>query len=322
MKVIFDPKEKVSEPTSATIGIFDGVHLGHKSIINQMREVARKKNLATCVITFFPHPQTVLRGIEMPLIVPLKERFRLLEEEGVDLTICFNFTRAFSKISAKDFVKDYLVERLKIKTILVGPDLFFGRNREGNIDLLKTMGKSLNFETKTIGPVYFEDELISSTAIRQSIEKGNVKKAANFLGECFSIEGKIKEGERRGRTLGFPTANLETDWELFPKKGVYVTWANIKDKKYQGITNVGIRPTFGKNKLLIETHILAFNDEIYGDTLRVSFIDRIRDEKRFENVDVLIDQISQDVKKAKKVFQNPINKLHIKKFKSLTSSNQ
>ncbi|MFQ5787593.1 MAG: bifunctional riboflavin kinase/FAD synthetase [Thermodesulfobacteriota bacterium] len=302
MKVIFDPEKKIEVSTSATIGIFDGVHLGHKRIISLMRKDAEKKNSITCVITFNPHPQKVLRGIEMPLIVPLKERFRLLEKEGVDLTICFNFTRAFSKISAKDFVKDYLVEKLNIKTIFVGPDLFFGRNREGDIELLKTMGKSFDFETKTIGPVYFEDKLISSTAIRQSLEKGNVKKAANFLGECFSIEGKIKEGERRGRKLGFPTANLETDWELFPKKGVYVTWANLGNKRFKSITNVGVRPTFGKSKLIVETHMLEFNDDIYGDTLRVSFIDRIRDEKRFESIETLSSQISKDVKKAKKVF--------------------
>jgi riboflavin kinase/FMN adenylyltransferase len=302
MKVIFDPKEKIKELTSATIGIFDGVHLGHKSIIGLMRKEAAGNHSSTCVVTFFPHPQKVLRGIDMPLIVPLKERFRLLEKEGVDITVCFNFTKAFSKISAKDFVKNYLVEKLNIKTIFVGPDLFFGRNREGNVELLKSMAKSFGFKTRTVRPVYFENELISSTAIREFIEDGNVKKAANFLGACFSIEGNVKEGERRGRELGFPTANLDTDWELLPKNGVYLTWAEMGEKKFKSITNVGTRPTFGKNQLLVETHIIDFKDEIYGKTIRVSFVERLRDEKRFTNVESLISQISTDVEKAKRVF--------------------
>jgi riboflavin kinase/FMN adenylyltransferase len=302
MKVIFDPKEKIKESTSATIGIFDGVHLGHKSIIGLMQKNAARNSCASCVVTFFPHPQKVLRGIDMPLIVPLKERFRLLEKAGVDIAVCFNFTKAFSKISAKDFVKNYLVEKLNIKTIFVGPDLFFGRNREGNVELLKSMEKSFNFETRTVRPVYFEDELISSTAIREFIEDGNVKKAASFLGDCFCVEGNVKEGERRGRELGFPTANLDTEWELLPKNGVYISWAEMSEKKFQSITNVGTRPTFGKNQLLVETHIIDFKGDIYGKTIRVSFIDRLRDEKRFANVESLVAQISTDVESAKKVF--------------------
>ncbi len=302
MKVIFDPKETIKEATSATIGIFDGVHLGHKTIIRLVREEAARRSCSSCVVTFFPHPQKVLRGIDMPLIVPLEERFRLLEKEGVDMAVCFNFTKAFSKISAKDFVKNYLVEKLNIKTILVGPDLFFGRNREGDVKLLKSMGKSFDFETETVRPVYFEDELISSTAIREFIEDGNVRKAANFLGDCFSIEGNVKEGERRGRELGFPTANLDTDWELLPKNGVYVTWAEFNAKKHKSITNVGTRPTFGKNELLVETHIIDVRDNIYGKKIRVSFIDRLRDEQRFANVESLIAQISTDVENAKTVF--------------------
>ena len=302
MKVILDPKEKIKGSTSAAIGIFDGVHLGHKSIIGLMRKEAARNSSSTCVVTFFPHPQKVLRGIDMPLIVPLKERFRLLEKEGVDITVCFNFTKTFSKISAKDFVKNYLVDRLNIKTIFVGPDLFFGRNREGNVELLQSMAKSFGFETRSVRPVYFEDELISSTAIREFIEDGNVKKAANFLGNCLSIEGNVKEGERRGRELGFPTANLDTDWELLPKNGVYVTWAEISGKKFKSITNVGTRPTFGKNRLLVETHIMDFKEEIYGKTIRVSFIERLRDEKRFAKVESLISQISTDVENARKVF--------------------
>ena len=302
MKVIFDPKEKIKESTSATIGIFDGVHLGHKSIISLMRRNAARNGCSTCVVTFFPHPQKVLRGIDMPLIVPLKERFRLLEKEGVDIAVCFTFTKAFSKISAKDFVKNYLVEKLNIKTIFVGPDLFFGRNREGNVELLKSMGKSFDFETRTVRPVYFGDELISSTAIREFIEDGNVKKAANFLGDCFSVEGNVKEGERRGRELGFPTANLGTEWELLPKNGVYITWAEMSEKRFQSITNVGTRPTFGKNQLLVETHIIDFKGDIYGKTIRVSFIERLRDEKRFANVESLVSQISTDVENAKRVF--------------------
>ncbi len=304
MKVIFDPQEPLDSSTSATIGIFDGVHIGHRQIINLIREQAVKNGLASCVITFHPHPQKVLRGSEIPLIVPFRERLKLFEKEGVDITVCFSFTKDFAQISAKDFVREMLADKLRVKNIFVGPDFFFGRKREGSTELLEAMGRSCGFETKIIRPVSFDGELISSTMIRKLIEDGMVKKAAKFLGDYFFISGNVKQGEKRGRRLGFPTANLDTDWELLPKKGVYVTWTHLDGARHRSITNVGVRPTFDAKQLLIETHILGFSGDIYGKSMRIEFVDRLRDEKRFESVDALVAEISRDVEKAKNIFDN------------------
>ncbi|HEY7535143.1 MAG TPA: bifunctional riboflavin kinase/FAD synthetase [Thermodesulfobacteriota bacterium] len=302
MKVIFDPQESLKTDTSATIGIFDGVHIGHRRLIGLLKEDAREKNASSCIITFHPHPQKVLRGIDIPLIIPLRERFKLLEKEGVDVTVCYSFTREFATVSAREFVSGMLVRKLRIKSMFVGPDFFFGRNREGNLNLLKDMGKEYNFETRKVEPAFLDGELVSSTAIRRLLEEGMVRKAARFLGKPFSIEGTVKEGERRGRKLGFPTANVDTDWEMLPKRGVYVTWAHIDEERYESITNVGVRPTFGENKLLVETHIIDFKGDLYGKPIRVEFMDRLRDERRFESIDELVAQISRDVKRTKEIF--------------------
>lgn len=302
MKIIFDPEKPIDFSTSATIGVFDGVHIGHKKIIRLIQKEARQKKLSSCVITFNPHPQNVLRGTDMPLIVPLRERFRLLEKEGVDITVCYTFTKEFAKISAIDFVSDILVRKLKVKSLFIGPDFFFGRGRHGNVELLKAMGTDYGFETNLVPPASLDGEIVSSTVIRQLVEDGMVRKAARLLDKNFSIEGKIKEGEKRGRKLGFPTANLDTDWELLPKRGVYVTWAHLPQKRLRSITNIGFRPTFGENRLLIETHIIDFKDNLYSEPLRIEFIDRLRDEERFESVDALVAQISRDVERAKEIF--------------------
>ncbi|MGH7909426.1 MAG: bifunctional riboflavin kinase/FAD synthetase [Thermodesulfobacteriota bacterium] len=306
MKVIFDPEVPFKFSTSSTIGIFDGVHIGHRRIIGLLRKEAREKGISSCVITFHPHPQKVLRGIDIPLIVPLKERLRLLEKEGVDLTVCYSFTKEFASVQAEDFVRDMLVGRLGIRTIFVGPDFFFGRNREGNINLLEAMGKTHNFEIRRVEPALLDGEVISSTTIRKLIEEGMVRKAARFLGYSFSIEGTVKEGERRGRKLGFPTANIDTDWEMLPKRGVYVTWAHLGGERFESITNVGVRPTFSDDRLIVETHIIDFKDDVYGKPIRIEFVDRLRDERRFESIDALVEQISRDVKRTKEIFSELI----------------
>ncbi len=302
MKVIFDPQSPLKFSNSATIGIFDGVHVGHRRIIGLLRKDAREKGTSSCVITFHPHPQKVLRRINIPLIVPLKERFKLLEKEGVDVTVCYSFTEEFASVSAEEFVRDILVGKLGIKSIFVGPDFFFGRNREGNLNLLEAMGKTYNFETKRVEPAILDGEVISSSSIRKLIEEGMVRKAARFLGYSFSIEGIVKEGERRGRKLGFPTANIDTDWEILPKRGVYVTWAHFDGERCESITNVGVRPTFGHNQLLVETHIIDFKGELYRKPIRIEFVDRLREERRFESIDALVEQISRDVKRTKEIF--------------------
>lgn len=305
MKVIFDPQEPIDDHTSATIGNFDGVHVGHKQIIKSIKDIAGKKGLSTCVITFHPHPQKVLQNIDIPLLVPIRERLKLLEKEGVDYTACYTFSKDISRISAKDFITDILVGKLNVKHLIVGPDFSFGNKREGNAGLLQKLGKEHGFETEVIGPVLIDSEIVSSSAIRDLLLNGDARKAAKFLGYNFYIEGQVKEGEKRGRKIGFPTTNLETDWDILPKTGVYATYAFIDNKKFDSITNVGFRPTFGNNKLLIETHVFNFNSDIYGKRIKVEFVERIRDEERFESVDALVAQIKKDVENVKKLLTDP-----------------
>jgi riboflavin kinase/FMN adenylyltransferase len=306
MKVIFDPEEPLDSPTSATIGNFDGVHTGHKRILSAVKETAGKKGLSSCVITFHPHPQKVLQNIEIPLLMPIRERLRLLENEGIDFVACYTFTKDMSKITAKDFISEILIGKLKVKHLIIGPDFSFGRKREGNADLLKAMGKAYDFETSIVGPVFIDNEVVSSSAIRNFLREGDAKKAARFLGYFYYIEGQVTEGEKRGRQIGYPTANLDTDWDILPKTGVYATKTYFDGNKLDSITNIGYRPTFGSHKLLIETHIFDFNSDIYGKRLRLEFIERIRDEKRFESVDALASEIRKDVEKVKDVLRNVI----------------
>jgi len=298
MKVIFDPEEPIENSTSATIGNFDGVHIGHKKIIAAVKEEAKQKGLSSCVITFHPHPQKVLQNIDIPLLVPIRERLKLLEKEGIDVVACYTFTKDIAKIPAKDFVTDILVGKLNLKHLIVGPDFSFGRKREGNLDLLVKMGKEYGFDTEVVETALIDGEIVSSTSIRNLVREGNVVKARKFLGYNFYIEGQVKEGERRGRQIGFPTANLDTDWDILPKVGVYASLAHVDDRVLNSITNVGYRPTFGNNELLIETHIFNFDEDIYKKRMKIEFIDRIRDEQKFNGPEALVEQIKKDVEKV------------------------
>lgn len=295
MKVIFDPEEPIENSTSATIGNFDGVHVGHKKIIAAVKEEAKQKGLSSCVITFHPHPQKVLQNIDIPLLVPIRERLKLLEKEGVDVVACYTFTKDIAKIPAKDFVTDILIGKLNLKHLIVGPGFSFGRKREGNLDLLDKMGKEYDFDTEVVETALIDGEIVSSTAIRNLVREGNMTKAGKFLGYNFYIEGQVKEGEGRGRQIGFPTANLDTDWDILPKVGVYATLAHVDGIVLNSITNVGYRPTFGNNELVIETHIFNFNEDIYKKRIEVEFVDRVRDEQKFNGPQALVEQIKKDV---------------------------
>jgi len=298
MKVIFDPEEPIENSTSATIGNFDGVHVGHKKIISAVKEEAQQLGISSCVITFHPHPQKILQNIDIPLLVPIRERLKLLEKEGVDVVACYTFTKDIAKIPAKDFVTDILIGKLNLKHLIVGPDFSFGRKREGNLDLLNEMGKEYGFDTKVVETALIEGEIVSSTSIRNLLREGNVVKAGKFLGYNFYIEGQVKEGEKRGRQIGFPTANLDTDWDILPKVGVYATLAHVGDRKLHSITNVGYQPTFGDNELLIETHIFNFNEDIYKKRIKIEFVDRVRDEQKFDGPEALVEQIKKDVERV------------------------
>ncbi len=304
MKVIFDPEEPIQNSTSATIGNFDGVHIGHKKILSAVKQEAKQQGLSSCVITFHPHPQKVLQNIDIPLLVPIRERLKLLEDQGIDVVACYTFTKDMAKISAQDFVTDILVGKLNLKHLIVGPDFSFGRKREGNLSLLNKMGAEYGFDTEVVETALYEGEIVSSTSIRNLVREGNLLKARNFLGYNFYIEGQVKEGERRGRQIGFPTANLDTDWDILPKVGVYATLANVNGTKHQSITNIGYRPTFGHNGLLIETHIFDFDEDIYKKRIKVEFVDRVRDEQKFNGPEALVEQIKRDVERVKEILSS------------------
>jgi len=299
MKVLFDADEPIGSPTSATIGNFDGVHMGHKRILAAVKRSAAGKGVGSCVITFHPHPQKVLRNIDVPLLLPMRERLRLLEAEGIDYAACYTFTKEIAAMTAEEFVNEILVGKLHIRHLIVGPDFSFGKNREGNADVLRKLGEKHGFSIEIAEPLTIEGEVVSSSAIRKLVRAGDMEKAAAFLGYDFYIEGTVGEGEKRGRRIGYPTANLETDWEILPKEGVYATRARIDGVKRDSITNIGYRPTFGDSRLLIETHIFDFSGDIYNKRLAVEFVRRIRDERRFESVDALVGQIGKDVEQVK-----------------------
>lgn len=295
MKILIDPKQPLDFHTSAGIGNFDGIHLGHKKIIDAVKRHSRENSTRSCVITFNPHPQKVLGRKDLSLIFPLERRFEMLEATGIDAVVCLNFTRELSKVSAENFIKDILLDRLKIKDIVVGPGFSFGHRRKGNVDLLRSMGETHGFNTVVAEVARVDDQVVSSSAIRKLVRDGEISEANRFFGYDYYIEGVVVEGERRGRKLGFPTVNLDTEWEILPRPGVYATYVRLPDGFHESITNIGVRPTFEESRLTVETHLFDFNNDLYGKKVGVSFVERLRDEKRFASVDELVAQIEHDV---------------------------
>lgn len=302
MKILTDPKEPVGFSTSAAIGNFDGVHTGHRAIIRMLKE--HSDSTKSCVITFDPHPQKVIANRDIPLIVPLPERIRLLEEQGIDYLACLQFTRQLSLLSARDFVKEILVRFLNIRNLVVGPDFTFGHKRGGNLGLLEEMGNEYNFRTITAQHATVDGEIVSSSRIREFLQTGDVAGASRFLGYRYYIKGKVVEGEKRGRQIGYPTVNLDTEWESYPKTGVYATFAQIGGRGYRSITNIGYRPTFGDDRLLIESHIFDFSENIYGNNVKLEFVERVRGEQKFKNADLLVRQIRKDVQQVDRILSS------------------
>ncbi len=303
MKIIFDPKHPLDFKISAGIGNFDGIHLGHKEIIEAAKRRSRENSTRSCVITFNPHPQKVLGRKELSLIFPLERRFEMLEATGIDAAVCLNFTRELSKVSAENFIKDILIDRLRIKDIIVGPGFSFGHERRGNVGLLRSMGDAHGFNTVVAEAARVDDRVVSSSAIRNLVRDGEISEANRFFGYDYHIEGVVVEGEKRGRELGFPTVNLDTQWEILPKPGVYATYVKLSDGFHGSITNIGVRPTFEESKLTVETHIFDFSDNLYGEEVRVNFVERLRNEKRFAGVDELVAQIEHDVAAVRKILR-------------------
>ena len=282
--------------TLLTIGVFDGVHLGHKYLISQLKEHARQQNLLAVVVTFRRHPQEVLSPqTKLPFLTDLDERTNLLKNEGVDTIITLPFTREFAQLSAREFVS-LLKKYLRMRGIVIGPDFALGRNREGNANTLRTLGQDMNFSVTVVPPVVINDEVASSTAIRKALADGDMKKVHQLIGRSFSLHGHVITGAGRGVELGFRTTNLDIDPEqALPADGVYATWAYVDDRAYQSMTNIGKCPTFGYNERTVEVYLLNYDSDLYGRELKIDIIERLRDEKQFDTVEELKKQITEDV---------------------------
>jgi len=271
--------------------------MGHQKIIKRLVNIAKEDNLKAIVLTFFPHPRMVLqKDANIKLINSLEEKALLFEKFGVDNLVVKEFTKEFSRLSAEDFVKQVLVDKLKIKKIIIGYDHHFGRNRNANINDLKTFGESYNFEVEEISVQDINDVAVSSTKIRNAINEGNIKEANTFLGYNFMLSGEIIKGKGLGKKINFPTANLfiKETYKLIPKQGVYIVQSKIDNNIVYGMMNIGTNPTIGENAESIEVHFFNFNKDLYNQKIQVEILDRIRDEQKFNTLEELKTQLKKD----------------------------
>ena len=285
-----------------TLGNFDGIHLGHQKIFERVKTEASRMGGESVVITFEPHPLKVLSPKSCPpLLTPLRKKILLIEQLGMEVVLCIEFTRTFSEISPSDFVKNILVDKVGAHKVIVGYNFHFGKNKKGNPQTLKQMGSLFNLQVEIIDSLIIEGTTVSSSKIRELIKKGQVEKASRLLGRHYSISGKVIEGAKRGHLLGFPTANLEIFKELTPLHGVYAVEVQWNGQSFNGVANVGQNPTFqteGEGKISSEVYILDFNQDIYGEEIQIDFVRRIRGEARFDSIAQLITQIQKDIEWA------------------------
>ena len=286
--------------SAATLGNFDGVHLGHQVILSRVKARAASRNLRAIILTFDPIPKKVLSPeTAPPLIQTLEQRLRRLALAGMDQAIVIPFTREFASQGPEEFVKSYLVERLNVGFFAVGDNFTFGRQKQGNLNLLLRLGKEWNFEVEGIPEVKVHGSRISSTLIRERVMSGAVDDALRYLGHPFALIGNVVEGERMGSRIGIPTANLRTENEMIPANGVYVCTAEVGGQRFPAVTNVGVRPTFGGAKLTVEAHLLDYDGDLYGSRMELEFLQRLRAEARFPNPDELKAQILRDIDGAR-----------------------
>ena len=292
-----------------TIGTFDGAHKGHQKILSRLNDRAKETQGESILFTFYPHPRMIVfpDNHNLKLLQTIDEKIESLASFGLDNLIIYPFTKEFSRLTAFEFVRDILVEKLKVKTLVIGYDHQFGRNREGDLEFLKETAKIFDFDVEEISAEEVQEVNVSSTKIRQSLNNGNIERANEFLGRPFLCTGKVVEGKRLGRELGFPTLNIEVNNEhkILPKDGVYAVNVQIKDEHFEGMMNIGQNPTVQKNteqEKKLEVHIFDFDKEVYGAEVKVFFQKFIRDEKTFSNLEELKSQLIQDEKNVRTYF--------------------
>jgi len=306
---IIDRLENITKPFKnavITIGNFDGVHIGHQALFHEVIERADAIDGTSIAMTFDPHPSRVLqKNNNPPLITLYEQKIELIERSGMQVLICIPFTAQFASLSAQDFIKNLLIDKIGMKAIIVGGDYTFGKNREGNLAVLKSFATQLGYEVIVadwIKAAQKASDRISSTKIRDLVMSGNVEPASKMLGRHYQIRGRVVKGrDRGGKLLGIPTANINLQDELCPKTGIYAVTVEYNNRIYKGVANIGYSPTFDDNQFTVEVHLLDFTENIYDEKIRVNFIARIRDEKKFAGIAELKEQINQDIKTADKI---------------------
>jgi riboflavin kinase/FMN adenylyltransferase len=288
--------------SNVTIGNFDGIHLGHQEILKRTVKESKEANRRSIVITFDPHPKKVIHPERRPffLLTTLDEKLRLIESFNIDIVVLISFTTEFSKTTAEEFVRNILWDKLHLNKLFIGYDYAFGKNKGGNAAFLRTFGGKLGFQVEEIGAVMVDDTIVSSTNVRLSILKGDARGASRMLARPYNMSGTVVKGFRRGTEIGFPTANIESE-KVIPAEGVYAIIAEVEGNRYQGVINIGYNPTFGNEELSMEVHLLDFQGDIYEKTIDIQFIDRLRDEIKFDSPDKLVVQIKKDIDRAKEL---------------------
>ena len=291
------------QPTVLTIGTFDGVHLGHQKIVERVVTTARQEGLLATVFTFFPHPRMVVQHDKgLKLIHTLEEKKQLLQQLGVDLLVVQPFNEAFAQLTAEEFVSTILVQRLNVKKVIIGYDHRFGRNRTANIDDMRLFGKKYGFAVEEISVQEVDEVSVSSTKIREALNKGDVTTAEHYLGTPYSLTGRVVHGLKLGRTLGYPTANIQVteDYKLIPKDGVYAVYSYIDGRKVYGMMSIGKNPTIEGKGASIEVYFFDFNGDLYDQKLTIEFVQYLREEQKFATINLLKKQLQDDETAARK----------------------
>lgn len=299
------PAQSPQRNTVLAIGVFDGVHMGHQHLLKRLKDTASQGGMLSGVLTFVNHPRTVLTpGTCIKYITSVEDRLALLKSNGVDLVIPLTFDLELSHLRTHEFV-ELLQDRLNMAGLVIGYNFAMGYKREGNPETLKAIGGEKGFSVTVVEPVSADGERVSSTGIREAISAGDVDKASRCLGRPFALQGRVVAGNARGKTLGFPTANLDIPEDrVIPGDGIYTTWAYVGDKRYMAATNVGVRPTFGQKERTVEAFILDFNGDLYDSEITVEFVDRLRDELRFETPEALVAQMHKDVEQTRQTLKS------------------
>ena len=288
--------------TLLTIGMFDGVHAGHRYLLEKLHQRAAEQNLLSGVVTFNPHPQSVLHPhSQLPWLSSLEDRIKAFQELDINIVAVLTFSPKVAQLSAREFVS-LIKKQLRMRGIMVGPDFTLGRGREGNINLLHALGREMQFSVEVIPPYTIDGEIVSSTLIRQALVQGDMRRVESLMGRYFHLGGKVITSDKRGRVLGFPTANLDIKpQQALPGNGIYATIAQVDGKQFPSATNIGIRPTFGEGEKTVETHLLNYKGDLYGKDVRLEFVQKLRDEQRFPSSEELKVQIEKDVREVEAI---------------------